>query len=72
MQRKDDLIAEYEWKASFCRMIQHKLMRLSDDEIELLYWRYEQRLSLRDLGRFYCCNKNIAGQMLELVLLKIS
>ena len=72
MQRKDDLIAEYEWKASFCRMIQHKLMRLTNEEIELLYWRYEQRFTLRQLGQLYCCNKNAADLMLDKVLCKIS
>lgn len=72
MQRKDDLIDEYNWKAGFCRVIQHKLMRLSDDEIELLYWRYEQRFTLRQLGQLYCCNKNAADLMLDKVLCKIS
>ena len=71
MQRKDDLIAEYEWKASFCRMIQHKLMRLSDDEIELLYWRYEERLTLRQLGGFYYCSKDAMNSRIDDVLRKM-
>ena len=71
MQRKDDLIAEYEWKASFCRMIQHKLMRLSDDEIELLYWRYEQRFTLRQLGQLYCYGKDAMSDKLDFVLRKL-
>ena len=71
MQRKDELIDEYEWKASFCRMMQHKLIRLTNEEIELLYWRYEQRFTLRQLGQLYCYGKDAMSDKLDYVLRKL-
>lgn len=71
MQRKDELIDEYEWKAGFCRMIQKKLVHLSDEDIELLYWRYEERLTLRQLGGFYYCSKDAMNSHIDDVLRKM-
>ncbi len=71
MQRKDDLIAEYEWKASFCRMIQHKLIGLTNEEVDLLYWRYEERLTLRQLGGFYYASKDVMNNRINDILRKM-
>ena len=70
IQRKDDLMAEYKRRAEFCRHIQKKLIELSPDEIELLYWRYEKEMSLRLLGTIYGYGKSQMSRILEKILLK--
>lgn len=71
LQQKDELDAEYRWKAGFCRMMQKKLMRLSEEDIELLYWRYERRKTLRQLGDFYYCSKDALNSRICDVLRKM-
>lgn len=70
IQRKDDLMAEYKRRAEFCRHIQKKLIELSPDEIELLYWRYEKEMSLRLLGTIYGYGKSQMSRILEKILFK--
>ena len=71
IQRKDDLMAEYKHRADFCRQIQEKLMELSNDEIELLYWRYEREFSLRLIGQMYFTNKDTVKARIDKILQKI-
>lgn len=70
IQRKDDLMAEYKRRAEFCKQIQKKLIELSPDEIELLYWRYEKEMSLRLLGTIYGYGKSQMSRILEKILFK--
>lgn len=70
IQRKDDLMAEYKRRADFCKQIQKKLIELSPDEIELLYWRYEKEMSLRLLGNIYGYGKSQMSRILEKILFK--
>ena len=71
LQQKDELDAEYRWKAGFCRMMQKKLMRLSEEDIELLYWRYERRLTLREIGKLYFLSKDAINNKINDVLEKV-
>ncbi len=72
IQRKDDLMAEYKRRTDFCRQVQKKLMELSTDEIELLYWRYEREFSLRLIGQMYFANKDTVKARIDKILQKIS
>ena len=70
LQRKDDLTASYRFRDEFCRRIQLELMELSDEEIEMLYYRYEQDMTLRTMGKLYCCSKDAMLRMLNKILKK--
>ena len=71
MQRKDELIEEYNRKASFCKAIQKKLVKLTDEEVELLFWRYERRMTLRELGNIYFLSKDAINNRINDIARKI-
>ena len=70
LQRKDDLRAAYRFRDEFCLRVQLKLMELSTEEIELLFYRYEQNMTLRTMGKLYCCSKDVMCKRINRVLAK--
>ena len=54
---QDELIAEYQKESMFCRSIQRKLRELTPGEAEMLYYHYEKKLTLRQMGEHYCSEK---------------
>lgn len=70
--RKDELLEEYKLRAAFCHRIQEALTDLSDEEVEVLYWRYEKELTLRQLGAIYGYGKDQIRRKLENIQRKMS
>jgi hypothetical protein len=70
LQRKDELTGLYRFRDEFCRRIQLKLIDMNDEEIEMLYYRYEQGLTLRMMGKLYCCSKDVMLKRINRILAK--
>ena len=65
---QDELFAEYRKESLFCRSIQRKLTELTPEETEYLYFRYEKRMTLRQMGDQYCSGKDMMCRKLEKIL----
>ena len=68
IEKRDALRNEYQYMDWFCYQIQLGLMKLSPEDLELLYLRFERGYTLRQLGDMLCSNKDSVQQQLSEIL----
>lgn len=67
-RRMRELTTELLYKEYFCRHIMKHIAVLSDEEREMIGYRYFGRMTLRQLGDLYLCDKNTMQRKLEKIL----
>ena len=68
----DSLTEEYAFMDAFCLRVQRRLMELSDDDVEVLYYRYECGYTLRQMAAMYFTNKDSMSRRLGWIFYQIS